>query len=53
MMDDTDRQGEKDTKNDIIKLLQTKDISHHIGDYQGNKTLSVISTNKYKYTTSL
>lgn len=52
MMDDTNRPGERDTRNDIVSLLKSKNISHHLGDYQGNKTVSVICSDQFKFATS-
>ena len=52
MMDDTNRIGERDTLNDIISILNDKEIVFYIGDYSGCKNVTVISTNKYKYSSS-
>lgn len=53
MMDDTHRQGEADTRNDIISILTSKKITYYLGEYIGNKAVSVISSEKYKFSTSL
>jgi len=53
LFDDTHRQGEKDTIEDIIKILNNKKIEFFISNYVGNKTNSVISTKKYRFAISL
>jgi 16S rRNA G966 N2-methylase RsmD len=52
LMDDTHRQGEIDTKNDIISILKSSKINYYVNDYVGNKTLTIICSNHYKYSTS-
>lgn len=52
LIDDTHRQGEKDTFGDIVKILKNKKIDIFIGNYIGNKTNTVIATKKYKLATS-
>ena len=52
MMDDTHRQGERETKNDIIAILNLKKIPYYSNDYVGNKGLSIICSEKYKFSTS-
>lgn len=52
LIDDTHRQGEKDTFEDIVKILKNKKIHVFIGDYIGNKTNTIIATKKYKLATS-
>ena len=53
LLDDTNRRGEVDTLNEIIKILSSKGINSHLGHYQGNKRVSIISSDKYKYLISL
>jgi hypothetical protein len=53
LMDDTNRQGEKDTVADIKELLKTKNISYYQGDYIGNKCVTLIVSEKYKYSISM
>jgi hypothetical protein len=42
ILDDSNRQGELDTLNDIIEELNIKNNSNHIGHYRRNKRVSVI-----------
>ncbi len=53
MMDDTNRLGEQDTLKDILINLKKKQINYFTGNYVGNKTLTIIASNKYKFVTSL
>lgn len=53
LFDDTNRRGERDTLNDIIHILKNKKINIFMGNYEGNKSNSVIVTQKYKFVTSL
>jgi hypothetical protein len=53
MMDDTHRIGEQDTLNDIKKCLSSRDIKYYLGEYRGNKTVTLIASEKYKFSTSL
>ncbi|CAN1537914.1 hypothetical protein MCEGE10_01640 [Flavobacteriaceae bacterium] len=53
IIDDTERQGEKDTVADIKELLKTKSISYYQGDYIGNKCVTLIVSEKYKYSISM
>lgn len=53
LFDDTNRQGEKDTLKDILQTLIDKKINVFVGNYIGNKTNTVIATQKYKFATSL
>lgn len=52
LMDDSGRQGEIDTINSIIRILESKKISVHIGHYTGNKQNTIIASDKYKYSIS-
>jgi len=47
VFDDTDRQGEKDTLNEVVNLLNLKGIKNHIGHYSGNKRVTLIVSNEY------
>jgi len=53
MMDDTNRLGEQDTLHEILHRLKKKQINYFTGNYVGNKKLTVIASNKYKFVTSL
>ena len=53
LMDDTNRKGENDTKNDIISILKDKKINFYTGDYSGNKCVTVISSEKYRFSTTM
>lgn len=53
MMDDTNRKGEQDTLNDIKKLLSSLEVDYYIGEYMGNKRVSLIVSEKYKYSISM
>lgn len=53
LFDDTDRRGEKDTLKEIIRILKNKKVNIFIGNYVGNKTNTVLATNKYKFAISL
>lgn len=53
IIDDTERQGEKDTVKDIKEILKMKKITYFQGDYIGNKCVSLIVSEKYKYSISM
>ena len=53
IIDDTNRQGELDTLNDIEEELNKKNISNHLGHYRGNKRVSLICSDKYRFAISL
>lgn len=53
IMDDTNRQGETDTVLEIKKMLKARNISYYHGDYRGNKCVTLIVSEKYKYSTSM
>jgi len=53
IMDDMGRRGEQDTFNEIGKLFKTKGIAYTVGFYEGNKSVAIIASDKYKYATSL
>lgn len=52
VMDDYNRQGEKETIADLLGLLKSKNIKVFHNCYTGNKSVMVIATEKYKYATS-
>lgn len=52
IMDDSDRQGEQDTINDILNILRIKGVIFYIGVYTGNKQNTIIASEKYKFATS-
>lgn len=53
LLDDTNRQGEKDTLHDISCTLGEKGIVFHLAHFEGEKTTTMITSDKYKYFTSL
>ena len=53
LMDDTNREGERDTVNDISILLKSKNIPIFSVEYIGNKTVTLIVSEKYRYATSM
>lgn len=53
LFDDTNRKGERETFKILVNELTKKSISFNVEHYKGNKTVSVLATNKYKYVTSL
>ncbi len=53
IIDDFNRQGEKDTANELLKIFEKKKIRVFSAVYHGNKSLLVIATEKYKYLASL
>lgn len=53
MFDDTNRVGERDTVEDIKSILDAKKINYYHETYAGNKSVTVIASEKFKYTTSL
>lgn len=52
IMDDSERQGEQDTINDVLNILRTKGVIFYVGVYTGNKQNTIIASEKYKYATS-
>jgi hypothetical protein len=52
LVDDYDRQGEKDTVNDIISFLKSKKIVFYTEIYKGLKSQIIIASEKYKFSTS-
>lgn len=53
LIDDYNRQGEKDTANDLMEILKNKKITFWTGYYSGNKGQILIATSKYRYATSM
>lgn len=53
VLDDFNRNGEKETAKDLLQLLKQKGINIHTQVYSGVKSVLVIATDKYKYATSL
>lgn len=53
IFDDLERQGEKQTFDDLIKLFKEKEIKVHIQCYEGTKTVAVVGTEKYRFVKSL
>jgi hypothetical protein len=52
LFDDTNRSGEKDTLADILSVLNSKDIVNYTAHYQGNKRVTLIVSEAYKYSIS-
>lgn len=52
LMDDYNRQGEKETVADLFDLFKKKNIQVFYKTYTGDKSVIVIATEKYKYVTS-
>jgi hypothetical protein len=53
ILDDYNRLGERDTAKELVQILESKNIRTYKAVYQGNKSLMVIGTEKYKYVASL
>lgn len=53
IFDDCDRQGEKDTLKVIIEVFEEKGITIHVGNYIGEKTVTIITSKHNKFYTSL
>lgn len=53
IMDDYNRNGEKQTVEELLSLLKSKKINIYTAKYSGVKSLFLIATEKYKYVTSL
>lgn len=52
IMDDTNRQGERDTLEEIKNLLSKKGIKFFVGVYSGNKQNTIIATSVYRNSTT-
>lgn len=53
IIDDYHREGEKDTTNELIEVFKKKNIEINFGVYSGVKSVAILATNNYKYTTTL
>jgi hypothetical protein len=53
LLDDTNRQGERDTLKDILQILKIKGIHIFVGYYEGNKSNTVIASQIYKFAAAL
>lgn len=53
IFDDLERQGEKQTFDDLIELFKEKEIKVYIQHYDGTKSVAVVGTEKYRYVKSL
>jgi hypothetical protein len=53
IIDDSHREGEQDTIEEICSVLSKKGIEYHRGDYSGVKQNTVLATGKYRFTVSL
>lgn len=53
LFDDSHRTGEQDTINTIMELLNNKKINFYSAAYSGLKSVTIIASEKFKYTTSL
>lgn len=53
IFDDYNRLGEKETVKDLLELLKQKRINIHTESYTGVKSVLIIATDRYRYSTSL
>lgn len=53
LIDDYNRQGEQETVQDLIALLEKKGIEIFTGEYRGTKSQLIITTAKYRLAVSL
>lgn len=53
IIDDYQREGERETAGELIKVLEKNNINLHTYIFSGGKSLMVIATEKYKYITSI
>ncbi|WP_452224241.1 hypothetical protein [Lacinutrix chionoecetis] len=53
LFDDYEREAEKETAEDLLKVLENKNIKFYTKEFKGNKTVLVIATSAYKYITSV
>ncbi len=53
IFDDCQREGEKQTVAELIKVIEKRGITVHKGLYSGDKDQIVIATNKFRFITSL
>lgn len=52
LLDDYDRPGEKETVADLLNIFKESGIIVSMNTYTGNKSVLVIATEKYRYTTT-
>lgn len=53
VIDDYQRRGEQETVEDLLVLFQEKEIEIHKGVFEGNKSVCVLATKRYKYLKSI
>lgn len=53
ILDDVNRNGEKQTFNELKNLFEDKKIGIHVGYYKGMKSVAVIGTKKYRFVESI
>lgn len=53
LIDDFQRDGEKETVQELLKLFKEKEIAIYFGEYVGNKSICVLGTEKYRNIKSL
>lgn len=53
VLDDYNREGEKDTADEILKMFKTKGKDVYYTRYEGNKAQFILVTEKYKYVLSV
>jgi hypothetical protein len=53
LLDDYERNGEKETGEELLHTLNRLGINFTFKEFQGNKSVLVIATEKYKYITSV
>ncbi|MHC0442732.1 hypothetical protein [Flavobacterium sp. 3-210] len=52
LFDDYNRFGEKQTVDEVIEMLKSKEIKLFTKSYTGVKSVFIVATEKYKYATS-
>lgn len=52
LLDDTQREGERETLNELKQIFIGKNIAFHEKEFEGNKNFYILATDKYKYSTS-
>jgi len=53
LMDDYNRDGEKETVEELLKVIKNKELNVYYQEYSGSKSVLVLSSEKYKFTCSL
>lgn len=53
IMDDYNREGEKETVSELLELLKSKEIQVYTGIYSGTKTQIIIVTENYRFATTM